>query len=134
MEHNRNCLDKVQTGTSAEGHIHYDHRTMRTTLPKKAGNALGSAITQNSGGVCSTDGSISPTRPDLGNLGIGHNRIWTKADKVDSKFRTIKDRVTLRRTFSKYRIVILTREEWGKNWPNQLRKGHVWFTDGACNQ
>ncbi len=24
--------------------------------------------------------------------------------------------------------------EWDKDWPNQLRKGHVWFTDGACNQ
>ncbi len=46
----------------------------------------------------------------------------------------IKDRVTLRRTFSKFWTVIVTNEEWGENWPNQLRKGHVWFTDGVCNQ
>ncbi len=31
-------------------------------------------------------------------------------------------------------MVILTREEWEKNWPNQQRNGHVWFRDGACNQ
>ncbi len=73
-------------------------------------------------------------RSDLRNRGIGHNQIWAKADKVDSKFRMIKDHVTLWRTFSKYWIVIPTREEWGKNWPKQLKKGHVWFTDGACNQ
>ncbi len=72
--------------------------------------------------------------PNLRNLGIEHNRIWTKADKVDSKFSMIKDNVTLRPTFNKYKIGIPTREEWGKNWSNQLRKGHVWFTDGACNQ
>ncbi len=53
-------------------------------------------------------------RPDLRNLGIGHNQIWAKVDKVDSKFGTIKkDQVTLRRTFNKYRIMIPTREEWG---------------------
>ncbi len=73
-------------------------------------------------------------RPDPRNLGIGHNQIWGKTDKVDSKFSMIKEHVTLRRTFSKYRIVILTREEWGENWPNQLRKGHVWFTNEVCNQ
>ncbi len=42
--------------------------------------------------------------------------------------------VTLRRTFGKYRTVIPTREEWYKDWPNWLRKGQVWFRDGACNQ
>ncbi len=36
--------------------------------------------------------------------------------------------------FGKYQTVILTREEWDKDWPNWLRKGQVWFTDGACNQ
>ncbi len=46
----------------------------------------------------------------------------------------IKDHVTLGRTFGKYRIVIPTSEEWEKNWLNQLRKGHVWFTDGDGNQ
>ncbi len=45
-------------------------------------------------------------RTDLRNLGIGHNRIWAKADNVEGKFSMIKDYVTLRRTFGKYRIVI----------------------------
>ncbi len=72
-------------------------------------------------------------RPISKNLGIGHNRIWVKADKMDNKFSTIKDHVTLRRTFGKYRTVIPTRKEWYKDWPNWLRKGQVWFTDGACD-
>ncbi len=50
-------------------------------------------------------------RTDLRNLGIGQNRIWAKADEVDGM---TQDHVTLRRTVSKYRIAILTREEWGK--------------------
>ncbi len=54
-------------------------------------------------------------RPDPRNLGIGHDQIWAKADKVSSKFSMIKHHVILRRNFSKYRIVIPTREEWGKN-------------------
>ncbi len=33
-------------------------------------------------------------RPDLRNLRIGHNRIWAKADKVDTKFNMIKDHIT----------------------------------------
>ncbi len=37
-------------------------------------------------------------RPNLNNLGIGHNWIWVKADKMDNKFSTIKDHLTLRRT------------------------------------
>ncbi len=41
-------------------------------------------------------------RPDPRNIKIGHNRIWAKADKVDSEFSMIKNHVTLRRTFSKY--------------------------------
>ncbi len=73
-------------------------------------------------------------RPDLRNLEIEHNRFWAKADKVDRKFSMIKDHATLRSTFSKYRIVIPTREEWWKNWSNQPRKWYVWFTDRACNQ
>ncbi len=48
-------------------------------------------------------------KPDPRNLGIGHNRIWAKADKVESKFSMIKD------TFDKHWIVIPTREEWWKN-------------------
>ncbi len=41
-------------------------------------------------------------RPDPRNLRIGRNWIWAKADKVDSKFSTIKDLVTLRCTFGTY--------------------------------
>ncbi len=73
-------------------------------------------------------------KPNPKNLGIEHNRIWAKADKMDNKFSMIKDHVTLRRTFGKYRTVIPTREEWDKDWPNWLRKGQVWFIDGACSQ
>ncbi len=53
-------------------------------------------------------------RPDPRNLGIGHNQIRAKADKVDGKFSMMKDHVTVRHTFSKCRIVISTREEYGK--------------------
>ncbi len=49
-------------------------------------------------------------RPDPRNLGIGHNRIWAKADKLCTKFSMIKDHVTLWSTFR----VIPTGEEWGK--------------------
>ncbi len=56
-------------------------------------------------------------RPNLKNLGIGHSRIWVKADKMDNKFCMIKDHVNLRRMFGKYRTVIPTREEWYKDWP-----------------
>ncbi len=72
-------------------------------------------------------------RPNPGNLGMGHNRIWAKADKMN-KFNLTKDHITLRCTFGKHRTVILTREEWSKDWPNWLRKGQVWFTNGACYQ
>ncbi len=37
----------------------------------------------------------------------------------------IKDHVTLRCTYGKYRTVIPTREEWDKDWPNPLRKGQI---------
>ncbi len=73
-------------------------------------------------------------RSDPRNLGTGHNRIWAKVDKVDSKFSMIKDHETLRRSFGLNWIVIPAKEEWEKNWLKQLRKGHVWFKDGACNQ
>ncbi len=55
--------------------------------------------------------AYSLSRPNPKNLGIGHNRIWAKADKMDNKFSMIKDHVTLKRTFGKYRTVIPTREE-----------------------
>ncbi len=44
--------------------------------------------------------------PDPRNLGIGHDQIRAKADKVDNKFSMIKDLVTLRSTFGKSQIVI----------------------------
>ncbi len=50
-------------------------------------------------------------RSDLRNLGIGHNWIWAKAHKMDSRFSMIKGHVTLWHTFSKYQIVIPTKEK-----------------------
>ncbi len=40
---------------------YYDHRGNANNSNKSAGDVLGSANTGNSGGVCSTDGSILPT-------------------------------------------------------------------------
>ncbi len=40
--------------------------------------------------------------PDKKNLGIGHNRIWVKVDKVDSKFSMMKE------------PAMPTSEEWGE--------------------
>ncbi len=57
-------------------------------------------------------------RQDSRNLGIGHNQIWVKADKVDIKFSMIKDNVTMQRTLGKYSTVIPTREECGRNLPD----------------
>ncbi len=73
-------------------------------------------------------------RPNPKDLGIGHNWIWAKADKMDNNFSVIKDHITLRRTFGKHRTVILTREEWDKDWPEWLGKRQVWFTHEVCNQ
>ncbi len=53
---------------------------------------------------------------------------------MDNEFSMIKDHLSLRRRFGKYRTVIPTREEWYKDWLKWLRKGQVWFRDGACNQ
>ncbi len=46
-------------------------------------------------------------KPDSRNLGIGHNQIWTKTDKVDNMISMIKD---LRHTFGKYWLVKQTRK------------------------
>ncbi len=108
--HNKDCLGKVQTGTSAEGSMHSDHRGDENNSNRSVGDVLGSANSWNVGEVCSTGRRIWPTKPDPRNLRIGYNRIWTKADKVDSNFSMIKDHVTLLRTFGKYRIVIPTSE------------------------
>ncbi len=84
--------------------MHYDHGGNENNSNKSAGNAVGSANTRNSGGVCSTDGNIPHTEA-------------RKADKLDNKFSTIKDHVTLQCTFSKYWIVIAIRENCGKIGP-----------------
>ncbi len=42
--------------------MHYDHRGNENNSNKSAGDALGSANIQNSSGVSSTDGSITPTK------------------------------------------------------------------------
>ncbi len=47
-------------------------------------------------------GAYRLPRPDQRNQGIGYNRIFAKADKMDSMFSMIKGNVTLRCTFSKY--------------------------------
>ncbi len=46
-------------------------------------------------------GRIWPRKTDPRNLGIGHNWIGLKADKVDSKFSMMKDHVTLQCNFGK---------------------------------
>ncbi len=60
--YNGHFLGKVQTGTSAEGRKHYDHRINENNSNKSAEAAVGSANTRNGGGVCNTDGSIPPIK------------------------------------------------------------------------
>ncbi len=115
--HNGHCHGKVRTGTYAKSRMHYDRRCNENNSNKSAGDALAYANTRNSGGPASLITIYRLLRSDPRNLGIGHNWIWEKAEKVDSKFSMIKDHVTLDRTFSKYRMVILTREEWEKTGP-----------------
>ncbi len=134
VAHNGHCLAKVQTGTSSEGCMHYDRRAMRTMSTKVLDGPLdlpmfGMALKS----AAALMAAYRLPTPATRNLRIGHNRIWAKADKVDSKFSMIKYYVNMPRTFGKYWIMISTWEECGKNWTNQLRKGHVWLTDGACN-
>ncbi len=50
-------------------------------------------------------------RPSLITLEIGHNQMWLKEDKVDSKFNMTEDYTTLRHTFGKYRMVVPNMEE-----------------------
>ncbi len=45
--HNGHCLDKVQTGTFAEGYMHYDHEGNENNSNKSAGDTLGSTNNQN---------------------------------------------------------------------------------------
>ncbi len=105
----------VRAGTPAESRMYYDHRGNENNSNKSVGDVPGSVNTGNGGGVCSIDGSLRLTRPNPGNLGIGHNRIWAKADKMDNKFNMIKDHIILRRTFGNYGTVVPTREDWGKD-------------------
>ncbi len=82
-------IGKVRMGTSLEGCTHYDHRGNENNSDKSTGNALGSANTWNGGRVCRTMVAYRLPRSDPRNLGIGHNRIYAKAYKVDSKFSMI---------------------------------------------
>ncbi len=92
--------------------MHYDHIGAMRTTPTKVLQMLSDLPTLGtvveSAALMSTYRTL---RPDLRNLGIGHYWIRGKADKVDGKFSMIKDHIILQHTFSKYRIVILTREE-----------------------
>ncbi len=54
--YNGHYLGKVQT--SAEGHTHHDHRGNENNSNKSAVDVLRSVNFRNSGGMCSTDGSI----------------------------------------------------------------------------
>ncbi len=98
------CLDKVRAGTPAEGCMHYDHRVMRT--PTKVLEmfldlpTLGTAVES-----AALMAAYRLPRPNPKNLGVGHNWIWVKADKMDNKFSMIKDHVSLRRMFGKYQTV-----------------------------
>ncbi len=136
MGHNGYCFGKVRTGTFVEGHMYYDHMVsesdsdksagaMRTTPTKVLEVLLDLPILRMAVESEAPMAICRLPRPNPRNLEIGHNRIWAEADKVDSKFSMTKDLVTLRRTFNKYWTVILTREEWGKNWPNRLRKASI---------
>ncbi len=64
---NGHCLGKVRAGTPAEGRMYYDDRGNESNY-KSAGDVLGSANTWNGGVVCSTDGSISPTKTEFKKL------------------------------------------------------------------
>ncbi len=105
--------------------MHYDHRGLRTTPTKVLEMFLDLATLV----TAVESGALKATYrlpwPDSRNREIGHNWIWAKADEVDSKFSTIKDHVTQRRTFGKYWIVMQNRDEWENDWTNQLRKGYV---------
>ncbi len=68
--HNGHCPGKVQTETSAEDRMHYDHRGNENNSNKCAGDALGSAMES-----AVLMAAYRLLRPDLRNLGIGHNRI-----------------------------------------------------------
>ncbi len=94
--------------------MHYDYRAMRT-IPTKVLEMLLDLPSLETAVESAALMAYCLPRPDLRNLRIGHNLIWAKADEVDGKFSMLQDHVTLRRTFSKYRTVIPTREEWGKN-------------------
>ncbi len=122
--HIGDCLGKVQTRTSAESSMHSDHRGDENNSNKQKSWKC-SWICQQSECWWSLQHWWTHMAYEARSekLGIGHNQIWTKADKVYSKFSMIKDHVTLGRTFSKYRIVIPTKEEWGKTGPINLGKG-----------
>ncbi len=54
---------------------------------------------------------------------------------VNNKFAKTKYHITPRHSQDKpYQVIIHTREECVKDWPERLRKRQVWFTDGDCDQ
>ncbi len=121
--HNGHCPGKVRTGTSAEDQCTTITGAMRITPIKVLEMLLDPPPLGMAVEFAALMAAYRLPRPDPRNLRIGHNRIWAKADKVDSKFSMVKDHVILRCTFSKHRIVIPTREEWGKTGPINWGKG-----------
>ncbi len=93
-------------------------RAMRTTPTKVLEMLLNLPTLGTAGESVALTATYHLPMSDARNLRIGHNQIWARADKVDSKFSMIKDHVSMWHTFGKYLIVIRIREEWGKNWPN----------------
>ncbi len=86
--------------------MHYDQWEMRTT-PTKVLEMLLDLITFGTAvEFAALMAAYHLPRRDSRNLRIGHSRIWTKADKLDSKFSMIKDHAILWCTFGEYWIVI----------------------------
>ncbi len=55
-------------------------------------------------------------------------------EQVESWFTMLGDYVVSGYMFDKrYWRVTPDREVWGKNKPNQLKKGQTWLTDKTCN-
>ncbi len=91
--------------------MYYDHRGNENYDNKSVGDVPGSANTGTAVESAALMAAYRLLRPNPKNLGMEHNRIWVKADKMDNKFSIIKDHITLRRTSGKHRTVIPTREE-----------------------
>ncbi len=68
---------------------------MRTTPKKALEKLLNPPTLRMAVGYAALMAAYRLPRPDQRNLGIRHNRIWAKMDKVDSKSCMIKDHITL---------------------------------------